>query len=150
MSLQRGRRQKGASLTSQGVTTEQSFYVNRSADSPVASTCAIARAFANNTDYMWSAYDDMGGVPVTVELIAVDSQDEDNFTCLSLLPGRHIHSLVPRPYSYLYLLVFIFFFLLHSPFSILSFPIALPLSCIIVKGYTSKKGGGLGARLKYL
>ena len=80
-----------------GVTTQQSFFVNRSGDSPVASTCAIARAFANNTDYTWSAFDDIGGVPVTVELIAVDSQDEDNFTCLLLLPGRHIHSLVPRP-----------------------------------------------------
>ena len=57
-----------------GVTTQQIFVVNRSGDSPVASTCAIARAFANNADYTWSAYDDIGGVPVTVELIAVDNQ----------------------------------------------------------------------------
>ena len=59
--------------------------MNRNRDSPVASTCEIAKAFANNADYTWSAFDDIGGVPIAVELIAVDSQD--NFECLPFLSG---------------------------------------------------------------
>ena len=43
----------------------------------------IARAFVNNADYTWSAFDDIGGVPIAVKLIAVDSQD--NFECLSVM-----------------------------------------------------------------
>ena len=74
-----------------GVTTHEIFVVNRSGDSTAASTCTISKAFANNTDYMWSAFDFNGGVPIKVELIAVDSQDDDNFTCLQMLPGMHMH-----------------------------------------------------------
>lgn len=90
-----------------GVTSQQSFFVNRSEDSDVASRCEITRAFANNTDYIWSVFDNAGEVPVTVELIAVDSQDENNFTCLLLLSGRHMQSLIPRPYSTLPLCIHI-------------------------------------------
>ena len=129
-----------------GVTTQQPFFVNRSGDSPVASRCAIARAFANNTDYTWNAFDDIGGTPVTVELIAVDSQDENNFTCLSLLSGRHMHSLFPGP-SFFHFYSFCILFL--NTCCYVFFPNALSLSCI-VKAYTSKIGGCLGTRLKYV
>ena len=134
-----------------GVTSQQSFFVNRSGDSDVASRCEITRAFANNTDYIWNAFDNVGEVPVTVELIAVDSQDENNFTCLLLLSGRHMQSLIPRPYSTLPLCIHIkrrvllLLFSLHLfsclLFVFFSFPPSLPLSCIIVKAYTSKIGG---------
>ena len=108
VSLQKGQRRKGACIFNfTGVTSQQSFFVNRSGDSDVASRCEITRAFANNTDYIWSAFDNVGEVPVTVELIAVDSQDENNFTCLLLLSGRHMQSLIPRPYSTLPLCIHI-------------------------------------------
>ena len=51
----------------------------------MATSCAIAMAFANNTDYMWSAFDYIGGVQITVKLNAVDSQD--NFECLPTQSG---------------------------------------------------------------
>ena len=65
-----------------GIKTEaQTFFVNRSENSSVATTCAMSDAAADDKNYMWSAFDDIGGVPITVELIPVDSRDEDNFTC---------------------------------------------------------------------
>ena len=47
----------------------------------MATSCDVANATADNVDFMWHAFDDIGGVPVTVELIAVGSQDKDNFKC---------------------------------------------------------------------
>ena len=41
----------------------------------------MADAAADDKNYMWSAFDNIGGVALTVELIPVDSWDEDNFTC---------------------------------------------------------------------
>ena len=79
----KGSAAEGCLFNFTGATTQQSFFVNRNGDSPVASTCAIARAFANNTDYTWSASDIIGGVPIMVELSLVD---EDNFECA---PGNH-------------------------------------------------------------
>ena len=62
----------------------QTFFVNRSGNSSVATTCAMADAtVADDKNYMWSAFDDIGGVPITVELIPFDSRDENNFTCQS-------------------------------------------------------------------
>ena len=52
----------------------------------MASSCAMADAVADDKNYMWSAFDDIGGVPVTVELIAVDSQE-----CLPMQPGIGMH-----------------------------------------------------------
>ena len=75
-----------------GINTEpQSFLVNRVGDSPMASACTMANAVANNMNYMWSAFDAIRGVPITVELIAVDNQD--NFECLPMRPGIGMHSL---------------------------------------------------------
>ena len=56
------------------------FVVNRTGNSSMASSCAMANTTADDNNYMWSAFDDIGGVPVTVELI--DSQDQDNFECM--------------------------------------------------------------------
>ena len=71
-----------------GVTTQrsQTFMVYKFGDSPIATTCAVANATAGDMNYMWSAFDDIGGVPITVKLIPVDSQD--NFECLSLPTGE--------------------------------------------------------------
>ena len=75
-----------------GINKEpQTILVNRTVNSSVATTCAMANAAADDKNYMWSAFDDIGGVSVTVELIAVDSQDEDNFTCLPMQPGMGMH-----------------------------------------------------------
>ena len=64
-----------------GVNTEsQTFFVKRSGNSSVAWSCAMADADADDLNYMWSAFDDIEGVPITVELN--DSQDQDNFKCL--------------------------------------------------------------------
>ena len=52
--------------------------MNRSENSSVATTDDAA---ADDKNYMWSAFDDIGGIPITVELIPVNSRDEDNFTC---------------------------------------------------------------------
>ena len=75
-----------------GINTEpHTFLVNRAVNSSVASSCAEADAVADDMNYMWSAFDDIGGVPLTVELIAVDSQD--NFECLPIQPGIGMHFL---------------------------------------------------------
>ena len=75
-----------------GINTEpQTFLVNRAVISSVASSCAMADAVADDKNYIWSAFDDIGGVPVTVELIAVDSQDEHSFECLPMQPGIGMH-----------------------------------------------------------
>ena len=74
-----------------GVTEQEIFVVNRSGDSLMATSCAMASAFANNTDYTWSAFDDIGGVPITVQLIAVNSHDADNFECLPFLSGTYCY-----------------------------------------------------------
>lgn len=58
----------------------QTFFVKKSGNSS-ASACAMANAAADDKNYMWSAFDNIGGVAITVELIPVDSWDEDNFTC---------------------------------------------------------------------
>ena len=65
-------------FTGPGINTQQSFFVNRSGDSSIATSCESTREFANNTDYMWSASDTTGGISIVVELILVD---EDNFEC---------------------------------------------------------------------
>ena len=65
-----------------GIKTEaKTFFVNRSGNSSVATTCAMSDTAADDMNYMWTAFDDIGGVPITVELIPIDSWDEDNFTC---------------------------------------------------------------------
>ena len=63
-----------------GVTTQQSFFVNRSKNSSeaYASSCHMANAVADNTDFVWSAFDDIGGVSIPVNLTEVD---EDDFKC---------------------------------------------------------------------
>ena len=66
-----------------GMSTHQSFLVNKSVNSSVASSCAVAFAVADNADFAWSASGTIGGVSIMVELIPVD---EDNFECG---PGRH-------------------------------------------------------------
>ena len=71
-----------------GMNAQESFLVNRSGNSSVASSCAEAEAVADNVDFVWSAFDNIGGVPIMVELIPVD---EDNFECG---PGRHYNSLL--------------------------------------------------------
>ena len=65
-----------------GVNTKsKTFFVNRSGNSSVATTCAMANPTADDMNYMWSAFDDTEGVAITVEVIPIDSWDEDNFTC---------------------------------------------------------------------
>lgn len=65
-----------------GVKTEpQTFFVNRIGNSSVATNCTEAETAADDKNYNWSAFDDIGGVSITVKLIPVDSWDEDNFTC---------------------------------------------------------------------
>ena len=61
-----------------GVTTQQSFFVSRSENSSEVSSCAMANAVANNTDFLWSAFDDIGGVSIPVNLTEAD---EDDFEC---------------------------------------------------------------------
>ena len=73
-----------------GMTAKQTFLVNRAVNSSVASSCAMADAVADIADFEWSAFDNIAGVPITVELIPVD---EDHFECG---PGRHYISLVMK------------------------------------------------------
>ena len=70
----------------------QSFalFVKRTGDSSVASACAVAEAVADNVDFTWSAFDDGGDIPIAVTLIPVDSQDQDNFECIPMAPGRYL------------------------------------------------------------
>ena len=67
----------------------QSFFINRSGNSSVATTCDVADAPADDKNYEWSAFDDIGGVPITVELIPVGIWEEDNFTCQQGM--QHMH-----------------------------------------------------------
>ena len=71
-----------------GMTAQQTFLVNRAVNTSVASSCAMTDAVADNVDFGWSAFDNIAGIPITVELIPVD---EDHFECG---PGRHYISLV--------------------------------------------------------
>ena len=75
-----------------GVSTEQSFFVNRTGDSLVASSCAVAEAVDDNVDFMWSAFDDGGDIPIAVTLVPVDSQNQVNFECIPMAPGRCMQS----------------------------------------------------------
>lgn len=56
----------------------------------MASSCAVANAVADNLDFMWSAFDDGGGVPIAVALMPVDRRNQDNFECLLILSGKHM------------------------------------------------------------
>ena len=77
-----------------GITTVQTFFVNRSGNSSVATTCAVTYAAADDKNFVWSAFDDIGGVSITVELIPVDSQDEDNFIILCRPGMQHSRLLI--------------------------------------------------------
>ena len=50
-----------------GINTEpQTFLVNRTVNSSDALSCAMANAVVDEMDYMWNAFDEIGGISVTV------------------------------------------------------------------------------------
>ena len=55
----------------------------------MASSCDMANAVADNTDFKWSAFDDIGGVSIMVELIEAD---EDDFECAGICFLIHVLS----------------------------------------------------------
>ena len=84
-----------------GLSKEQSFFVNRTGDSLVVSACAVAGAVADNVDFTWSAFDDGGDIPIAVTLVPVDSQDQDNFECIPMAPGRCMQSMFIQACRYM-------------------------------------------------
>jgi len=84
-----------------GLSKEQSFFVNRTGDSLVVSACAVAGAVADNVDFTWSAFDDGGDIPIAVTLVPVDSQNQVNFECIPVAPGRCTQSMFIQACRYM-------------------------------------------------